>query len=116
MQLALKMRDSQTADLTKKAVLTAIAIHESGDESKLKEYAALSIRICNENPQDDDPRFSIDDYMDAVVHARRSVNLHKLLTLDVDDFAKAMGWLAQDKRETYEEREHNQEPLDIDIY
>lgn len=64
----------------------------------------------------DEPRYTILDYIDAVVYARNEVSEEKLLALDEEMFAVALIWLATDKRETYEDIPHTQEPLEVDIY
>lgn len=73
-------------------------------------------RIFDIMPGADEPRFSMHDYVDGIANARRNVDLEKLNALDDEAFAAAMIWLAADKRETYEDREHIQEPLELDIY
>ena len=40
----------------------------------------------------------------------------KLLKLGPGDFAEAMAWLAADKRETYEDLDHVQPELELDVY
>lgn len=64
----------------------------------------------------DEPRFSMHDYVDGIANARRTVDFSKLLSADDDAFAAAMVWLAADKRESYEDREHMQDALELDIY
>ena len=73
-------------------------------------------RILEVMPGTDEPRFSMHDYVDGIANARKAVDFKKLLGLDDECFAAALVWLATDKRETYEGREHAQEPLDVDIY
>lgn len=86
----------------------------SGDEEKLA-VSAFG-RIFTDMAGVDEPRFSLHDYVDGIGNARRAVDLEKLNALDDEAFAVAVIWLAADKRETYEDREHVQEPLEIDIY
>lgn len=64
----------------------------------------------------DEPRYTLFDYVDAVIHATHAVSLDKLLALDGEQFPVALIWLATDKRETYEDVPHTQEPLELDIY
>ncbi len=73
-------------------------------------------RIFDVMPTVDEPRFSMHDYIDGIANARNTVDLAKLWALDDACFAVAMIWLAADKRETYEERRHVQDPLELDIY
>lgn len=79
-------------------------------------YARVAGRICDMMMRLDEPRFSLHDYADAVGNARRAVDPEKLLDLDGGTFDAAMIWLATDKRETYEDREHMQEDLEADIW
>lgn len=76
----------------------------------------LCDRVLEEMPDSGESRFSMSDYVDAVANARRTVDWAKLLDLDREGFAAAMIWLATDKRETYSDEEHAQEPLELDVY
>lgn len=67
-------------------------------------------------PGTDEPRFCLHDYIDGIANARKNVDFRKLLGLSDEGFIEALVWLAADKRETYEDREHCQEPLALDIY
>lgn len=78
--------------------------------------ARLAHRIVTEMTNIDEPRYSMHDYADGIANARQTLNLQKLLDLDNESFAAAMIWLATDKRETYEGRDHMQEPLELDVY
>ena len=78
--------------------------------------AGLAARICEMAIDGDDPRYSVYDYVDAVINARKPVDCAKLLDLPDADFTLAMAWLAQYKRESYEDRPHGQAPLALDIY
>ena len=78
--------------------------------------ARLAARIRSAMPGTGENRFSMLDYADGVANARRSVDIGKLMALDDDAFAAALIWLATDKRETYEDREHCQEDLEPDVY
>lgn len=84
-------------------------------DRELRDRARLAGRIYEEMTAVDEPRYNMTDYADAVVHARAPVSVGKLLALDAEKFAAAIVWLATDKRETYEDREHCQEPLEFDI-
>lgn len=81
-----------------------------------KDLCRVAARIWDLMPSADEPRFSLHDYADAIANARNAVSPAKLLAVPDDEFVAAMIWLATDKRETYEEQEHAQEPLEIDIY
>lgn len=78
--------------------------------------ARIAGRIYDLMPGIDEPRYSLHDYADGIANARTAVEPEKLLRLDDEAFIAAMVWLATDKRETYEERDHAQEPLEPDIY
>lgn len=88
---------------------------EAFSDEELHGMARLAGRIYEEMPVIDEPRYNMTDYADAVAHARVPVSVEKLLALDPEQFAAAMVWLATDKRETYEELEHCQEPLEFSI-
>lgn len=96
-----------------RAILARIL--SEGDENNLDCFIELAGRIYDDMTVIDEPRYSMYDYADAIVNARLALDLDKLLNLDRDGFIAAMIWLATDKRETYEGREHAQEPLEIDI-
>jgi len=82
-----------------------------GDEATMpRDIARICIRAASLMPGMDEPRYSMHDYADAIAHARIDLVPDKLLALDDESFAAAMIWLATDKRETYEGREHCQEP------
>lgn len=86
-----------------------------GNEDDLDRFVKLAGKIYADMAVIDEPRYSLYDYADAVVNARIVLDLDKLLALDRDSFTAAMIWLATDRRETYEDLEHAQEPLEIDI-
>lgn len=96
-----------------RAILARILSESGGDD--LDRFVRLAGRIYADMPIIDEPRYSLYDYADAVANARTALDLDKLLALDRDGFAAAMIWLATDKRETYEDRAHAQEPLEVDI-
>ena len=79
-------------------------------------WEALAICLTKAMLTLDESRFTLYDYMDGVINATKTVDLEKLLSLNVEEFCAAVIWLAIDKRETYEDREHCQEPLEIDIF
>ena len=81
----------------------------------MKESIRLAMRIINMMAGCDDPRFSMYDYADAIANAARPVSIPTLLALGDGAFAESMAWLAGDKREAYEGREHVQDPLEYDI-
>lgn len=86
------------------------------DDKAYDAYARVADRVCGMMLRLDEPRFSMHDYADAVGNARRAVDPEKLLAVPDDVFDAAMVWLATDKRETYEDREHMQEDLEADIW
>ena len=87
------------------------------DKGEYPILADLVNRIYNVMPHMDEPRYAMHDYADAIANANNAVDAGKLLGLESDDdFAAAMIWLATDKRETYEDRGHSQEPLELDIF
>lgn len=105
------------------------AKHDENDLDKIKDMIAdiimsydpmpslaLVSRIQEVMMSVDEPRYTILDYIDAIVYARNEVSEEKLLALDEEMFAVALIWLATDKRETYEDIPHTQEPLEVDIY
>ena len=81
-----------------------------------KTLARIGGRIYDLMPGVDEPKFSLHDYADAIANAQRNIDPSKMLNLDDESFIAAMLWLAEDKRESYEERDHVQEPLEIDVY
>ena len=87
-----------------------LTVHEVHD------YIALAICIVKTMAGFDETRFTAYDYMDGVINATGNVDVEKLLALDEEAFGVAMIWLATNKRETYENREHEQEPLELDIF
>lgn len=114
-----KHRDDQEAIYA--AHLAYMTLWELGDDhsmtaSQRAGYVRLAIRVEKEMSVADETRFTMYDYMDGVVNARRNVDVGKLLKLGPGDFAEAMAWLAADKRETYEDREHVQPELELDVY
>lgn len=93
-----------------------VRILSENDENGLDDrFVELAGKIYTDMTVIDEPRYSLYDYADAIANARMALDLGKLLALDRDSFAAAMLWLATDKRETYEDLEHAQEPLEIDI-
>lgn len=93
-----------------------VRILSENDENGLDDrFVELAGKIYADMTVIDEPRYSLYDYADAVANARMALDLGKLLALDRDSFVAAMLWLATDKRETYEDLEHAQEPLEIDI-
>lgn len=79
-------------------------------------YARLAGRIETEMTVIDEPRFTMYDYADAIANATKAVDPEKLISLGQEDFARAMIWLAADKRETYEGKDHAQPAMPYDIY
>ena len=89
---------------------------DTAKPSYMKDCCRLALRIQAVMPGIDEPRFSMEDYADAVAHATVPVDVRKLVYLEDDEaFAKAMAWLAAYKRETYEDRVHEEEPEDLGI-
>lgn len=106
--------------ITNSAILASQLINIIGKPdmtaAQCKNCCYLAMRIDDEAPFWGESRFCQYDYIDAVANSIRNVNIEKLLNLDFDSFAVAMIWLAQDKRETYSEQPHEQEPLELDIW
>ena len=120
-----RMRDSKIEPEIKDiAMLTLLALSDNGMLAKnstptvheIHNHIALAICLIKTMPGIDESRYTMYDYMDAVINANQTVDIEKLLSLDEDYFAAAMIWLATNKRETYESREHAQEPLELDIF
>ena len=85
--------------------------------SCMKHCVRLAMRILSVMPGQDEPRFSMYDYADAVANAARTVSVRKLVYLDGDQaFADVMIRLAELKRETYSEQEHMLPEPDADIW
>lgn len=77
----------------------------------------LAYRIDGLTFSVDEPRFSGDNYADAVCNMPTAVNIEKLLNLEADEFEKAMVGLAQYKWETYAGLEHaDPTVLSLDIF
>lgn len=85
------------------------------DNSGLEALARLAARIYDLMTVTDEPRYTLYDYADAVVHACDPVDISKLMSLDDEAFIAAMIWLATDRRKAYSDMPHQQPPLDIDI-
>lgn len=103
-------------EITACAVLLGILAEDTDfDDPSVPILADLAVRIYNEMPLIDEPRYTLHDYADAVTHANAPLDPAKLLALEPESFAMAMIWLATDKRETYEGRAHDQEPLGFNL-
>ena len=105
------------------ALLAAMAMFDNGllaentlTVHEVHNHIALAICIVKAMAAFGESRFTAYDYMDAVINSTRTVDIEKLLELDEESFGVALTWLATDKRETYEDREHEQEPLELDVF
>lgn len=117
--LASKLNTEPSAKTLECTCMLRQMAQETGTTSDGPDYeglARIAGRIYEAMAGVDEPRFSLHDYADGIANARRSVDPAKLLKLDDEGFIAAVIWLAADKRETYEDREHMQEPLELDIY
>ena len=98
----------------------AIAMMEAGTDGvtveNMQDCIALALCVNELMPEIDEPRYSMYDYVDAVINAAWPVNVSALLNLGSEDFQKSLVWLARYKRETYEAHPHVGEPLDVDIF
>lgn len=115
--LVLEMIGDNTLDRIQEASIAMSYLLEAPEDEGSRYAARLAVRIHDEMPSVDEPRFSCYDYVDGIVHATYGeVDMDKLLALDDEEFAKSLVWLACYKRETYENRPHEQEPLEHDIW
>lgn len=100
------------ADTLRAAILAREMIRDGDVADRETAYAVATVarRIVTEMPDADEPRFSAYDYADAVTNAATPVDVVRLAELSVDDLAASLTYLAENKRETYEDRPHAAEP------
>lgn len=66
-----------------------------------KKAFCLTEKIQDTMLTQDEPRFTIEDYTDAIANTTETIDIDKLLKLSQDDFATAIIGFAEKKRETY---------------
>lgn len=107
---------SHTVQCANMLLVMAHATGTGESDRAYEAYIRVADRVCGMMLRLDEPRFSMHDYADAVGNARRAVDPEKLLALDDGSFDEAMVWLAADRRETYEDRDHAQAGLVMNIW